>query len=177
MGPGAVVLLMQATRGRSLALPLLALLVATAIGCGDPPPRPPIRAPETPYQAVASEWFAVDEVELSTLDEERIGQVGFPPPALLTRHELEIPPGHPITSHGAVIVLEAIVGVGGRIAKARLLRGGERPELRESLVRCLRQWEYRPAVYQGEASAVTQVIIFNIRPGEARSRPPRREGP
>lgn len=177
MGPGAVVLLMRATRGRSLALPLLALLVATAIGCRDRPPRHPVRAADTPYKAVASEWFAVDEVELSTLDEERIGQVGFPPPTLLTRHELEIPPGHPIASDGGVIFVEAIVGAGGRIAKARLLRGGEWPELRESLVRCLRQWEYRPAVYQGEASAVTQYVAFSFRPGEARSRPPRREGP
>jgi len=168
---------MPATRGRSLALPLLALLAATALGCSDPPPRPPIRAAETPVKAVPSEWFAVDEAEFSTLDEERIGQIGFPPPTLLARHELEIPPGHPFAASGGVVFVEAIVGAGGRIAKARLLRGGEWPELRENLVRCLRQWEYRPAVYQGEASAVTQVIIFNIRPGEARSRPPRREGP
>lgn len=115
--------------------------------------RPTLResGPQAP-----GEWFVVSESALATVDEARIGRIGFPgtPPRIVRRGRLEVPAGHPLAREGGVVIVTTVVAPNGRIARARVVRGVETPQLRASLVRCLRDYEFEPAMYEGEGWAV-----------------------
>lgn len=112
------------------------------------------------------QWFVVSAAETASLNEDRIGRIGFPGtrPRLLRRSELQVPSGHPLARQGGVVVLETVIGPSGDIVRARVLRGLETPELRASLLRCLRAWKFAPAMYQGEPWAVGWTLTLSVRP-------------
>ncbi|KAB2969700.1 MAG: TonB family protein [Thermoanaerobaculia bacterium] len=114
------------------------------------------------------QWFVVNEAEMASLDEDRIGRIGFPGtrPRLLRRSELKVPPGHPLARQGGVLVLETVIGPSGNIVQARMLRGLETPELRASLLRCLRAWKFAPAMYRGEPWPVAWTLTLSVRPSD-----------
>lgn len=144
---------------------VLAIASILQAACQPEPQKGGLRpAPQVPPPPPGP-LFVVTEADLGTLDENRIGRVGFPGrPQLLERVELELPQDHPMAQQGGVLILEIIIGVSGRIVKARVLRGPETPELRANLVRCLRDWRFTPAMYQGEAWAVSKNVTFNFWP-------------
>jgi hypothetical protein len=62
------------------------------------------------------------------------------------------------------MLLAAIIGPSGLIAKARVVRGIETPALRSRLVECLRGWRFEPATYRGERWAVEWHLTLNFWP-------------
>jgi len=143
---------------------LLMVLLAT-LSCGRPAPRHEAEPPPVPPSSLIGKWFVVTPGDVATLDEDRIGRVGFPGrPVLLRRREIEVPDDSEVARTGAVFVVEAIVGTSGNIVKACLRKGPEVPGLEEELVRCLRGWKFRPAFYKGEPWAVDWSLTLAVRP-------------
>lgn len=135
------------------------LLLGAVAACQRPAPRE--SGPQAP-----GEWFVVSESTLATVDEARIGRIGFPgtPPRTVRRGRLEAPDGHPLAREGGVVIVTSVVAPNGRIARARVVRGVETPELRANLVRCLRDYEFEPAMYEGEGWAVEYSLSLRVRP-------------
>lgn len=140
----------------------LALLATTSSGCGTEPRRSQAEAPSRSHREPGP-WLPVHEAELPTLDENRIGRVGFPGrPQLVERSELALPPDHPLSKRGGTIIVEAIIGTSGNIVKARVIAGPDDAEVRANVVQCLRSWKFTPATYEGEPWAVGMYLSLNV---------------
>jgi TonB family protein len=100
-----------------------------------------------PGRRTEPEWFVVNQAELRSIEGVPIGAVcfnGSPPKPVATRL-LELPDTHPFRRGGGVVVVHTVINAKGLVVKAQILRGPETPELREAVVRCLREWRYEPA--------------------------------
>lgn len=147
---------------RTAVCAALLLLTGVVAACQRTAPRDYV--PQAP-----GEWFVVNESALATVDEARIGRIGFPgtPPRLVQRGRLEVPDGHPPAREGGLVIVTAVVAPTGEIARARVVRGVETPGLRANLLRCLRDYEWEPAMYKGEAWAVEfQLSLIETSPSE-----------
>jgi len=64
-----------------------------------------------------------------------------------------------------IVILEATVGVDGRVTDAKVLRSV--PLLDQAAINAVRQWEYTPTLLNGAAIPVimTVTVTFNLEPG------------
>ena len=61
-----------------------------------------------------------------------------------------------------VVTLEAIIGLDGRVAQARVLRSSQ-PLLDQAALDALRAWEYTPTLLNGQPTAVIMTVTVQFR--------------
>jgi TonB family protein len=113
-----------------------------------PPPPPPPTTQQTPPPAWADDAL-------------RVG--GSVPPPTKTKH---VNPSYPELAQGAgvqgVVILEARVGVDGKVSHARVLRSV--PLLDQAALDAVMQWEYQPTWLNGQAVPImiTVTVQFTL---------------
>jgi TonB family protein len=88
------------------------------------------------------------------LDAQRID-----PPKIIKRVEPEYPDGARRAGIAGVVVVEANIGVDGKVQDAKVLQSI--PELDEAALAAVRQWEFAPTIVNG----VAQAVIMTVRVG------------
>jgi hypothetical protein len=147
-------------RFRLAALLLLAApAIAMAVAARSVPPTGP------PNTQKPGAWFVVDRQADAAMAGLTTWAVGFPGqlPHLLQRGELKLPPGHPLNRVPYTFVVELTLAPTGRIARARILRGLDTATLRAAFADDLKDWLYTPAMLDGKAVSVYQVVTIPTR--------------
>jgi len=113
----------------------LAGAMLSNLGAPAPPPPPPPNAP--------------------------IRVAGAIEPPRKTRH---VPPVYPAIAQSARVqgnvVLEAIIGIDGRVRDVRVLRSI--PLLDQAALEAVRQWEFEPTLLNGQAAAIIMSVTINF---------------
>ncbi len=97
----------------------------------------------------AGPWFVVSAEELEAVGDLEIGAVGFPGTAPRVVQRAECPrlaEASGLAPSGGIVVVETVVGPGGRIARARALTGDTGSPFADVLAECLAEWRFEPAV-------------------------------
>jgi hypothetical protein len=161
-----------------LACPAIA--VAAALANGPAVPRwafrvagPSQRVGPPPAQA-PGRWFVVDPQADAMTAGVTPWAVGFPGqiPRLLHHGELDLPSDHPLSRIPYTLIVESVVAPSGRIARARILRGPDTPSVRTAIADDLKGWLYVPAMLDGKAVSVCQVLAVRTAVITARSPAP-----
>ncbi len=75
-----------------------------------------------------------------------------------------VPPVYPVIAQQArvegIVIIEAIVGVDGRVTEARVLRS--KPLLDEAALAAVRQWEFTPTTLNGVPVPVIMTVTVNF---------------
>lgn len=75
-----------------------------------------------------------------------------------------VPPIYPAIAHQArvegIVIIEAIVGVDGRVTEARVLRS--KPLLDDAALAAVRQWEFTPTTLNGVPVPVIMTVTVNF---------------
>ncbi len=116
-------------------------------------PPPPVEKP------VAPKFPVVKPVE--TVDARIGGDVQ--PPALLKQVAPVYPPMAILVRVSGAVKIEAIIGVNGRIASARVVSG--HPLLMQAALDAVRQWIYRPTLLNGNPVKVKMQVTVNFKLG------------
>jgi protein TonB len=87
------------------------------------------------------------------------------PPKLLVKVPPEYPPLAASARVQSLIILEARVGLDGRVKDVKVLRG--HPLFDESALAAVRQWRYQPLLLNGEPTEfiLTVTVMFNLQGG------------
>lgn len=119
-------------------------------------------------------WFVVDPQADAMTTGIAPWQIGFPGqiPRLLHAGELALPPDHPLSRIPYTLIVDAVVAPSGRIARARILRGPDTPSVRTAIADDLKGWLYVPAMLDGKAVSVCQVLAVRTAVITARSPAP-----
>lgn len=76
-----------------------------------------------------------------------------------------VPPAYPSIARDnrveGVVVIEAIIGVDGRVDQARVIRSA--PLLDEAALQAVRTWEYTPTLLNGRPTAVIMTVTVHFR--------------
>lgn len=114
------------------------------LGCGEPP-EPQQRTEKHAPSGPLSDWLVVDAAEDAVIDRDCVRGLGFDgtPPRPLERPPLELPPG--ANPERRLVIVEAVIGPAGRIARARIVKGPAGPEIERAVVRTLAGWRFEPA--------------------------------
>lgn len=127
------------------AVPWSAVLAALlALGCGAPA-GPPRHAEDRPPAGPLSDWIVVDAAEQAAVEGDCVHGLGFDgtPPRPIVRPPLELPPG--ANPERRPVIVEAVIGPTGRVARIRIVKGPAGPEVERALVRALAGWRFEPA--------------------------------
>jgi TonB family protein len=87
------------------------------------------------------------------------------PPQALVHPPLDLPPGHPLRRTGGIVIAHCLIDPEGWVVQVQLLKGPDRPALRQALVRTLAQWRFEPARHQGRPAAVHYAIALRVERG------------
>lgn len=126
-------------------VPRIAVLAALlAFGCGAPP-GPPRRVEDRPPAGPLSDGLVVDAAEDAAIEGDCVRGLGFDgtPPQPIERPPLELPPG--ANPERRPVIVEAVIGPSGRVARLRIVKGPAGPEVERALVRTLAGWRFEPA--------------------------------
>ena len=83
----------------------------------------------------------------------------------------KVPPVYPDLAKtarvGGIVIMEAVVGVDGRVADVKVLRG--HPLLDQAAVEAVRQWRYQPLLLNGVPNEfiLSVTVVFNMNTGGA----------
>jgi protein TonB len=137
---------------------------ATIVADPDPPPAPPSTA-----LSVASGEIA------GLLDDHSPVTLAVPPPTSVAPvrvtslmrtpvRTFEVQPVYPATARSAkvsgVVIIEAVIGVDGRVTDAHVLR--PMPLLDAAALAAVRQWRYSPTILNGVAVPVILTVTVNF---------------
>src|SRR4051812_8566895 len=84
-------------------------------------------------------WIPVHPERLALLGHQPVYAVCFDgaPPRALVHPPLDLPPGHPLRRTGGIVIAHCLIDPEGWVVQVQILRGPDRPVLREALVRTL----------------------------------------
>lgn len=145
------------------AVPWSAVLAALlALGCGAPA-GPPRHAEGRPPAGPLSDWLVVDAAEQAAVEGDRVHGLGFDgtPPQPIVRPPLELPPG--ANPERRPVIVEAVIGPSGRVARARIVKGPTGPEVERAVVRALEGWWFEPARERGTREPVAVRFVVTPR--------------
>lgn len=118
-------------------------------------------------------WFVMDKAGLDAIKGMKPGEVCFDgtPPKLLEKKPMDLPPDDPLRATGGSVIIRTVIGLRGRIVKAKILKGMDRPALRKAVIDSLRGWRFKPArKHDGRLWPVYKNLAINVLPGTVPSR-------
>lgn len=155
---------------------ILILILGAYAGCGQGPSRArhsseSRQAGSLPPKVEPGPWLTVDAEALRLAQEGTIYHQGPAPPTPQHRAPVEIPVDDPDALPQGTIIVEVVVSLEGKVARARVLRAPPIEGLSTALVESLRQWRFEPARLKGAPVAVYYTLTLRSEPRLAPSEP------
>jgi len=93
------------------------------------------------------QWFVVDQARLEAIKGMKpiAGCCDCTPPKVRERKPLDLAAGDPLRASGGTVIVETLIDLRGRVVKAKIRKGMDRPALRRAVIDSLRGWRFTPA--------------------------------